>query len=195
MAAARPAGPAAGRAHSWLVVIDMQRVFGEAGSPWFAPGAPAIEPVVARLIAAFGERVALTRFVAPGKPHGAWVPYYEQWPFALVPPGDAIWDLLPGIPAGGHPVITRTTFSKWDAELAGLVGDDLVLAGVSTDCCVLSTALAAADSGVRVRVVADACAGVSTADHERALAAMALYAPLITITSSDAVLAELAGAS
>ena len=46
-----------------------------------------------------------------------------------------------------------------------------------------------ADAGVRVRVVADACAGASRADHERALAAMALYAPLIEITTSDAVLA------
>lgn len=63
-----------------------------------------------------------------------------------------------------------------------------MLAGVSTDCCVLSTALAAADAGVRVRVVADACAGATDADHERALLAMALYAPLITLTTVDAVL-------
>ena len=57
----------------------------------------------------------------------------------------------------------------------------MVLAGVSTDCCVLSTALAAADAGVRVRVVADACAGVSEAGHERALAAMALKANDATV--------------
>lgn len=187
------AGEGAG-AHPWLVVIDMQRVFGEAGSPWFAPGTPAIEPMVTRLVEGFDDRVALTRFVAPAEPIGAWVPYYEQWPFALVPPTDGIWDLLPSIPARGHRVVTRTTFSKWDAELASLVGHDMVLAGVSTDCCVLSTALAAADAGVRVRVVADACAGVSDADHERALAVMALYAPLIEITTADAVLAEVAGA-
>ncbi len=70
----------------------------------------------------------------------------------------------------------------------------MVLAGVSTDCCVLSTALAAADAGVRVRVVADACAGVSDADHERALAVMALYGPLIEIVTSDEILAEVARA-
>ncbi len=34
----------------------------------------------------------------------------------------------------------------------------MVLCGVSTDCCVLMTALAAVDDGVAVRVVADACA-------------------------------------
>ncbi|HXR43336.1 MAG TPA: isochorismatase family protein, partial [Pseudolysinimonas sp.] len=50
-------------------------------------------------------------------------------------------------------------------------------------------ALAAADAGVHVRVVADACAGLSPADHQRALDAMALYTPLIEITSVDEVLA------
>jgi nicotinamidase-related amidase len=66
----------------------------------------------------------------------------------------------------------------------------MVLVGVSTDCCVLSTALAAADAGVRVTVVADACAGVSVEDHQRALNAMALYQPLIEIVSSSALLAK-----
>ena len=56
-----------------------------------------------------------------------------------------------------------------------------MLAGVSTDCCVLSTALAAADAGCTVEVVADACAGSSDEAHERALAAMALYAPQIIV--------------
>ncbi len=46
----------------------------------------------------------------------------------------------------------------------------LLLAGVSTDCCVLSTALAAADAGVTVRVVADACAGIDDESHAKALA-------------------------
>jgi nicotinamidase-related amidase len=38
-------------------------------------------------------------------------------------------------------------------------------------------------------VVTDACAGASDAGHERALQAMALYAPLLTLTTADAVLA------
>jgi nicotinamidase-related amidase len=65
----------------------------------------------------------------------------------------------------------------------------MVLTGVSTDCCVISTALAAADAGVAVKVVTDGCAGLSPADHQRALDAMALYAPLIELTTADAVLA------
>ena len=66
-----------------------------------------------------------------------------------------------------------------------------MLAGVSTDCCVISTALAAADAGVHVRLATDACAGASVVDHQRALDAMALYAPLIELTSVDEVLSSL----
>jgi nicotinamidase-related amidase len=53
---------------------------------------------------------------------------------------------------------------------------------------VLSTALAAADAGIHVRVVEDACAGLSEVDHRRALDAMALYSPLIELTSSARLL-------
>jgi nicotinamidase-related amidase len=63
-----------------------------------------------------------------------------------------------------------------------------VLAGVSTDCCVLSTAVAAADAGVAVQVVADACAGVTAASHEQALAVLRLYGPLIEVINVADVL-------
>ena len=64
-------------------------------------------------------------------------------------------------------IIDRTTFGKWDTETGRALGnpDAIVLAGVTTDCCVLSTALAAADAGVHVTVAADACAGVTETDH------------------------------
>lgn len=170
----------------WLVVIDMQVVFGDPSSAWFTPGYAAIEPTVARLV----ERVVLTRFIAPEHPTGAWVEYYELWPFALVHHTDPLYDLMPAFAGTDHPVISRTTFGKWGDELSTIIGADaaMVLAGVSTDCCVLSTALAAADAGVRVSVVKDACAGLSDVDHHRALDAMALYGPLIEVTTADAVL-------
>jgi nicotinamidase-related amidase len=86
--------------------------------------------------------------------------------------------------------VAETTFGKWGADLAAATGGsrEFVLAGVSTDCCVISTALPAADAGVHVRVATDACAGATDADHRRALDAMALYAPLIELTDVDAVL-------
>ena len=168
-----------------LVVIDLQNVFADPASPWAAPRFAEITPVIARLIERFTPNVVLTRFVAPEHPTGAWVRYYQQWPFALQPADSPLWQLVPELDAGSHPVIDRPNFGKWGAELRATVAGSagLVLCGVSTDCCVLSTALPAADDGMAVEVVADACAGASDADHQRALDAMALYAPLITITT------------
>jgi nicotinamidase-related amidase len=171
-----------------LVLVDVQHVFADRDSPWGAPRFAEVHPALRRLAAGFAGRVVHTRFVAPARPTGAWVPYYEQFPFALTSPDAPMYALVDD--PGDDPVLDAPTFGKWGPELAALVGaGPLVLAGVSTDCCVLSTALPAADAGVPVHVVTDACAGATDADHERALAAMALYAPLITLTTTDAVLA------
>ena len=77
---------------------------------------------------------------------------------------------------------TATTFGKVGDELSAILGGGrMVLAGVSTDCCVLSTALAAADDGVEVQVVADACAGIDDESHAKALDIMRLYSPLVEV--------------
>jgi nicotinamidase-related amidase len=175
---------------SWLAVIDMQRVFADPRSGWFTPRLAEIVGPVTELAASFAPRVVFTRFVAPARPAGAWRRYYEQWPFALQPPTAPIYQLIGDLPAGPGPTLDATTFSKWGPELSAKVGDGgrLVLAGVSTDCCVLSTAVAAADAGVTVQVVADACAGVNDVSHEQALAVLRLYGPLIEVTSVADVL-------
>lgn len=166
----------------WLVAIDLQRVFADPASEWRAPRFDEVLPPARELIARHLPRVVVTRYVAPAEPGGAWVDYFCRFPWARRPPDDPLWDLVE--PFAGQ-VLTATTFGKWGAELAAIVGpaSRLVLAGVSTDCCVLSTALAAADAGRSVRVVRDACAGADDASHERALAAMAMYAPLIEVVS------------
>ena len=179
-----PAGEAA-----WLVVIDMQEVFADPDGGWTVPRFADAAAGVERLRPAFAGRTVHTRFVAPAEPAGAWRAYYEQWPWALRPPDAPLWRLV-GDPDG--PVLDRPTFGKWGPELDAATGGarDLVLAGVATECCVLSTALAAADAGVRVRVASDACAGATDADHERALLAMALYTPLVTLTTVAALLSR-----
>ena len=173
----------------WLAVIDMQRVFGAPGSPWLAPRFAEIVAPVQRLVAAYRPRVTFTRFVAPAEPDGAWRRYYDQWPFALQPPGARIYELVDEFAGEPGPTLDATTFGKWGPDLAARTGGaPLVLAGVSTDCCVISTALAAADAGVGVQVVADACAGVDDESHAKALHVMSLYAPLIeVVTLADVV--------
>ena len=176
----------------WLICIDLQAVFADPASAWRTPEFGRAAAATEALLPAFAGRVVRTRFVAPAQPTGAWVDYYADWPFALVPDTDPLYDLVPPFAALDGPVVSAPTFGKWGPELAAVVGPDapLVLTGVSTDCCVLSTALAAADAGRAVSVVADACAGLSESDHQRALDAMALYAPLITITDVATVLAS-----
>jgi nicotinamidase-related amidase len=192
-------GPAGGAPGSggyspppWLAVIDMQRVFGAPDSPWFAPRFAEIIGPVRALVEAFRPRVTFTRFIAPRAPAGAWKLYYDLWPFARQPPGARIYELADAFAAEPGPTLDATTFSKWKPELSALAGEGgrLVLAGVSTDCCVLSTAVAAADAGVAVQVVADACAGVTDDSHARALDILRLYAPLIEVVSVADVLGQ-----
>lgn len=184
----------ASRQHSasrpWLAVIDMQRVFAEPDSAWFTPRFGEIVEPVRALVGALRPRVTFTRFVAPETPAGAWRSYYDQWPFALQPPGAPIYQLAGDFAGEPGPTLDATTFGKWGPELSARVGEGgrLVLAGVSTDCCVLSTAVAAADAGVAVQVVADACAGVNDETHAQALAILRLYGPLIEVTSVAEVL-------
>ncbi|MDR2378993.1 MAG: isochorismatase family protein, partial [Bifidobacteriaceae bacterium] len=115
-------------------------------------------------------------------------------PFAQQPSHAKAWQIVDALAAGAAPAagldgrggtVDAASFSKWTPELARLVGPEgrLVLAGVSTDCCVMSTALAAADSGAEVLVVADACAGVDDQSHAKALHVMGLYQPLIRVVS------------
>ncbi|MFM9700427.1 cysteine hydrolase family protein [Streptomyces europaeiscabiei] len=175
-----------------LAVIDMQRVFAEPGSPWAAPRFAEAAAGVRRLLPAFAGRSVFTRFVAPERPEGAWRAYYAQAPFALQPPDARLWQLVDELSGEARDVVDAPTFGKWGPELSARLGTGgrLVLAGVSTDCCVLSTALAAADAGVEVLVVADACAGADDESHAKALYVLDLYRPLVRVVTVDEVLAQ-----
>jgi nicotinamidase-related amidase len=170
-----------------LVVIDMQRLFGDPASPWYTPGYPGIVDHVESLVRSFEGQVVFTRFVIPKDPRGSWVPYYEQWDEVTRPENRSWMDLTEPWALRHPPTLDRTTFSKWGAELrrASKPFRTLVLCGVSTDCCVIATALPASDDGMLVRVVGDACAGLDQAAHERALAICAGFAPQITISTTQ----------
>ena len=179
-----------GMTRPWLAVIDMQHIFGAPDSAWAAPGFDDVIAPINRLIKAAGDRTTFTRFIAPDEPTGAWIPYYALWPFALQAEDAPIYRMDDRVHHDGRETLDATTFGKWTPELAAAADGELVLCGVSTDCCVLSTALAAADAGVHVQVVADACAGVNETTHREALNTMALYGPLIEIVGTDEVLAR-----
>lgn len=179
----------------WLVVIDRQKVFAQSDwSEWACADGTyyATDGPFTRLATAYGDRVAYTRYIAPDTPQDAWVEYFKGWPQFLVAPDDPMYDFTDETAelAEGHPVISRTTFGKWCPELADAIGGatKIAICGVATDCCVLLTALAAADAGVRVRVVTDACAGSTPENQELAVNTMRLFSPLIEITTTDELL-------
>ncbi len=169
----------------WLVAIDMQHAFGDPSSGWVAEGYGEIVPVIRDLARDFAGRVVHTRFVRDPAEPGGWGSYYDQWPEFRVAPEDPAWDLTHP-PTDGAPVIDEPTFSKWGPALEAIVGDaPLVLVGVATECCVLSTAYAAADAGRTVWVVSDACAGATRELHDQALNILGMNAPLISVVTSD----------
>ena len=176
----------------WLVAIDLQRVFGDPSSAWCAPRYAAAAANVVRLADDFGDRAVFTRFVAPTTPTGSWVPYYAEFPWALEPADGRLYELTDEVAPHAARTVVATTFGKWTDDLRAVVGEQpsLVVAGGATDCCVISTVLAAADAGASVTVVADACAGSTDDNHQKALDVMSLYAPLVTLTTTDEVLAS-----
>ncbi len=179
-----PASSPSAEDADWLVVVDPQQLFASPdASPWGSPMWEAAAPRVLGLAESFGpERTVVTRFVADPSLGGSWGPYYEEWPFALVPDEDPLYTVVPELDGVAGRVVTAATFGKWPA-LRDLLGPHprVTLAGVATDCCVISTALPMADAGAHVRVAADACAGSTPENHAHALAVMSLYAPQIHV--------------
>lgn len=181
--------------HPWLVVVDPQAIFASPDSAWGSPFfADAVENI-RRLATAFGDRVLVTRWMPTADRDTSWGDYFTAWPFADQPPSDPLFALVPEVTElSPHPTLDLPTFGKWGAEIEAIVGHGapVVLTGVSTDCCVISTALAGADAGAHLTVVTDACAGSTAENQAAALQVMSLYPPQITLRSTDQVLEALA---
>jgi nicotinamidase-related amidase len=177
-----------------LVVVDMQELFRDPASPWLIPRFDELAEPIGRLIEAFGDRVAFTRFVVPDAPSGSWVPYYETFA-PVTDPANAGWfELAAPFRGRARNHIERPVFDAWGDRMRALAGDPptIVLCGVATDCCVISTALPAADAGAFVRVVDDACRGSSDGSHAAAIRVLSGYAPQVAITNVEDELAALA---
>lgn len=174
----------------WLVIIDPQRIFADSASDWCAHQIENIFPVIDSLLPQFAERVVITRWVPPERKEGSWEPYFRQWEFADLPPEDPYLELVERAKpwVRNNQIVSEPTFGKWGKNLQQICGRNphLLICGVATDCCVITTALAAADSGAWVQVIADGCAGSSPENHRKALELMELYAPQIEVlTAAD----------
>lgn len=174
----------------WLLIVDPQRIFAAPDSDWASPSWAQSWPRIQELAAHVGrERTLVTRWLPTADRSTAWGEYFAAWPFADVPAVDPLYQLVDGAAAlTAHPTVDEPTFGKWRPQLAGIVGPgpQLLVAGVSTDCCVLTTVLAAADAGAHVTVVTDACAASTAENGAAALHAMSLFPPQVELrTSAD----------
>jgi len=186
---AAPVPAAAG--DGWLVVIDPQNIFASPDSAWGSPFFGEAMANIRRLADAHGERVLVTRWMPTADRSTSWGDYFAAWPFADRPTSHPLFDLVgDAVGLSPLPTLDLPTFGKWGARMQAIVGHGtpVVLAGVSTDCCVLSTALAAADAGARITVATDACAGSTAENHAAALHVLALYPPQITLATTAEIL-------
>jgi nicotinamidase-related amidase len=173
-----------------LVVVDMQHAFRDAGQ-WQVPRYDEIVPVIGQLQESLRPATVFTRFVRDQQEPGAWSAYYQRWNEMRFPPDSEAWDITMDVPSTAT-VLDAPTFSKWGPDLAALVpeGARMILTGVATDCCVLSTALGAVDAGRFVTVISDACAAVSDEAQEQTLSLLKLLSPLCEVLSSEEFLAR-----
>lgn len=193
--AVRPGGDAD---RPWLVVVDPQRIFADPASEWASPFFPAAREWILALAEHVGpERTLVTRWLPTADRATAWGEYFRAWPFADVPATDPLYELVQearGLSA--HPTVDEPTFGKWGPQLAARISagpgsrPHLLVAGVSTDCCVLTTVLAAADAGARITVVTDACAASTPENGAAALHTMSLFPPQVDLRSAAEVIAD-----
>lgn len=174
-----------------LLVIDLQQVFADPASPWFVPAFPQVSAVSDQLLTAYAGRAVATRFVPHDDPQGSWRDYYEAYPFALNSDREFLWRLVPEVLRHDPVVVDAPTMGKWTPATRGALGepDTVVVCGVATECCVLATAIAASDAGVRVRLVDGACAGGTPQAHAATLEVLGAFAPQVQVISLDEALA------
>ena len=134
-----------------------------------------------------------TRYIPPNPISGEWIEYFNQFP--KIPKNDKspCYDLAEDVP--NNFVISVPKFGKWPSIMKSQVSNgclqmptEIYITGVSTDCCVLSTALAAVDSGIKVYIVTDACASSSDANQNNALNVLKGYAPNIELITTNEIL-------
>jgi nicotinamidase-related amidase len=159
--------------------IDMQRLFGDR-TEWHTPGVADITAPILRIARHAPDRAIYTRFRTPQTIGGAerqWQAYYRRWQSVLADRNDAdLYDLVHALRGFVPPgrVVDKLGFSAFDAPdlaalLHGLGATALVLTGVETDVCVLSTIFGAIDRGYRIVLVADAVASSDSAAHAATL--------------------------
>lgn len=158
-----------------LLLIDFQRDFGAVdgamarGGANVGPAQAALRNAIALTDAARAAKVPVVFVRLAGKPG----------PEALCVEGTPGADFIGPLPLPGERIVSKKLFSAFhETGLAGALKDagvtELVLAGLTTECCVAASAWAAFEHGFRVGIATDACAAYEVRLHDGALEALGL---------------------
>ena len=131
-------------------------------------------------------KIITTQFIPPDLIKGkGWIEYYKDIPKEMCYKDYSGYKLSDNVPQEN--VLTANTFGKWNEIQKHYKNqfENVYIMGVSTDCCVLTTALSAVDSGAKVFVIEDACSAQNQINHDRAIAIMKGYGPNLTVINSS----------
>ena len=144
--------------------------------------------------------VVKTAYLPPKKIKGPWKEYFEMHSGVPKYPSDNVYKISKNYiynsetadnDTGNTVTITSSTFGKWDGvkKYYKLIGEriprNVFVCGVSTDCCVLSTVLAAIDESKRVYVIENACAAGTRKEHRRGMEVLRNFYPNVKVIHSD----------
>lgn len=162
------------------LVVDMQELF-RSHVDWGTPALSAIVPAIERLLRARPDRACFSRFIPPElmeQAIGAWQRYYRRWHRVTLGRMDReLIEIIPELRPWAKWVVDKSGYSALSAmplreSLLATPGQCLILSGVETDVCVLSTVMEAMDLGLRVILAADAMTSSVSHCHDLALQIM-----------------------
>ncbi len=177
--------------NSVLLVIDMQKIFAP-GYEWYTPGIEDAEKNIHRLCEKYKNRI-FTRHVASENPIGTWKSYNEE--FAHINSNTECLDLLDSFVNTEKIEFDKITYSAFNSgEALQYIKDqgytEIILTGVQTEFCVLSSLMRAIDEGFFVTFVSDACAGSAEIFNESVSSLIRLVPFQARVKTVDELFAE-----
>ena len=188
-----------------LLVIDCQVDFGAPDGAMGRQGVDMTAPQAAlgkaqalvEAARAAGVPVVFVRLLTPAKGvdpmlREAWERRGESVPDLCVE-GTHGAEFTGPLPQAGEKIISKTRYSAFAntglaGQLHGQGVDTLVLAGLTTECCVASSAWDGFERDFHIFIAADACAAYEKDLHDHALEALALNGATVCDTSDFAAL-------
>lgn len=144
-----------------LLVIDMQNVY-LPDSPWGCKNMPKAISNIKTLLDYEDKKydVIFTEYLPSESPKGIW----KEYNIVNKEINDNKWmnEIVDELKDYDYPIYTKSVYSSMKIDKVRELSEEanrIVISGVVSECCVLSTVLEAIDLGYKVIYLKDACAG------------------------------------